>query len=477
MAVMKQKTDFSGLSEADKIVLLSMQQEQINLLKEQVTQLKTRLKKLEGQLAKNSRNSSKPPSSDLKPPKRTQSLRKKSGKKPGGQPGHEGHTLKMTDTPDEVITLTVHGCEHCGHTLNQRPDKAERRQVFDIPEPRLFITEYQAESKRCRRCGSVSKAAFPEAVTQPTQYGPRAQSLMAYLNQYQLLPYQRIREFFQAIYGQSVSAGTVVTTVKRLSHRLEQVEQAIKDFLQQATQAHADETSLKVNTQKQWLHTVGNENATHYAIHPNRGKQATQDIGILPSFKGTLTHDHWRSYFSYESIRHSLCNAHHLRELTFSHEHHQMTWAQGMIDLLMTIHDHKERQVKEQKSKFSPQQLTTYHKQYLQILRRGQKEQAMHGTRDSHNLLKRLKNYQQETLLFMYDFNISFTNNLSERDLRMVKVQQKISGGFRTDAGVEAFCRIRSIISTARKQGKNVFDVLQLAFQEILTLDHLTVKT
>lgn len=279
------------LSHAEKNILIDMLQEQILLLKEENKSIKQKIKKLEGNASKNSGNSNKPPSSDTKKPKKTTSSRKKSGKKPGGQRGHKGNHLAMNKKPDEIILLEVDECKHCGKNLKQAKCNIEHRQEFEIPKPKMWVTEYQAESKDCN-CGYTTTACFPKQITHPTQYGVRAKALMVYMNQYQLLPYERVSQFFQTIYNHKVSPATVVNAGNKLSSRLDKLDTQIKNMLTNENLAHCDETSMNINGAKQWLHTVGTENFTHYALHEKRGKQATLDIGILPEFKGTMVHDH-----------------------------------------------------------------------------------------------------------------------------------------------------------------------------------------
>jgi len=331
------------LGSAEKTIVIEMLQEQVNLLKEEVSRLKTKMKNLEGQIAKNSNNSSKPPSSDTKKPNKTTSSRKKSDKKPGGQPGHKGHHLAMKATPDETVVLSVDECKNCGNDLKGIANNIESRQVFEIPEPKFIVTEYQAESKGCKCCGYTTTACFPDGITHTAQYGKRARSLMVYMNQYQFVPFDRASQFFEAIYGHKVSPGTIVNAVDALAARLDNLDNEIKEALANAEVVHCDETSLSVSGTKHWLHTVGNEKLAHYALHPKRGVQATQDIGILPGFTGTMIHDHWKSYFVYEDSEHALCNAHHLRELRFINEHHNMKWAGTISSLLVYINEHKKK--------------------------------------------------------------------------------------------------------------------------------------
>ena len=466
------KEEIREMTSTEKAFLIDILQEKINLLQEQVHRLNAKLKNLEDQKSKNSKNSSKPPSSDQNKPKKTTSSRPKSDKKPGGQPGHKGHHLKKRAKPDEIIRLEVSSCDNCGNDLSKVKSAIEARQEFEIPPPKILITEYQSESKDCKCCGYTTSACFPEHITHITQYGIRAKSLMVYMNQYQYIPYDRASQFFETVYGHRVSAGTIVNAVSALANRLQGLDKQIKDFLVNSKLNHVDETSMSISGKKKWLHTVGNKNAAHFAFHQNRGVKATQEIGILPEFKGTLVHDCWKSYFLYE-CEHALCNAHHIRELRFMYENHNMKWANKMLEFLVNTNYHKHRHLDDCKVKFSKKILDAYNQKYDDIIAAAKKEHARHATKDSSNLLKRLINYNQETLLFMHDFTVPFTNNLAECDFRMAKVKQKISGCFRSLVGADNFCLIRNLLVTAKKNNKNVFDMFQQSLLEIISLDDL----
>jgi len=474
-------TDVSHMHDAEKTVFIEMLFEKINCLEEKIERLRAKNKFLEDNASKNSNNSHKPPSTDNKgkkgKPRKTTSSRTKSGKKPGGQDGHKGSHLKMSARPDEVITLPVTHCGHCHKNLKRSQADIEKRQMFEIPEPKMWITEYQSESKCCPNCNKTTKALYPEDITNKTQYGPRARTLMVYMNQYQFIPFKRVSEFFQSVYHHTVSAGTIVNAVRYLDNRIINVEKQIMDFIIQSKINHADESGANINGDKYWMHTVGNMQSTHFGMHKKRGRKATEAIGILPGYNGTLVHDHWKSYFTYTDCQHALCNAHHIRELRFLHEQQGIKWANKISDLLLEINRKKLKWIENGKDAFSARLLRKYNLKYDDILRKAKREQAIRGTIDSKNLLKRLLNYKDETLLFMNDFLVPFTNNLSEQDLRMPKIKQKISGCYRSLAGAYRFCRIRSMTSTAKKNGKNIFNTIELCFSKIISLDDLLVCT
>ncbi len=439
----------------------------------QVTDLQARLKALEDRLAQDSHNSHRPPSSDPAPRPRPKSLRQASGKKAGGQVGHAGTTLQPVEKPDHVVVHKAERCQNCQQSLKAvAAQDYDKRQVFDVPPLRLEVTEHQGERKECPHCHQITGAAFPEGVTHVTQYGEGVKSLSVYLNTYQLLPCERTAEFFQDVFSQGVSAGSVVNFNHECFTGLADYEQAVKEKITAAPQANFDETGTKVNGQLHWLHVAATPELTHYACHEKRGREALDAIGILPNFNGTAVHDHWAPYQHY-TCPHALCNAHHLRELTFIEEQDQQSWAKQMRDLLLDI----KKQAERNQVRFNTQRLEGFKQKYRRIVKKGLEENPLpaadampkkRGRRKkskSRNLVERFASYADEILAFAEDFTIPFDNNQAERDLRMMKVQQKISGSFRSRDGANVFCRIRGYISTNRKQGFNVLQALQHVFQ------------
>ena len=462
-------------------VLLEMDA-RIHALEQQVQDLSARLdvsekrvRDLEDQLAKNSCNSSKPPSTDGFKKPSPKSLRKKGQRNSGGQPGHAGHTLKMVEEPDHTEVHRVEECECCHRSLaDHEPDCVEKRQVHDLPPRRLVVTEHQAEIKLCA-CGHLNKAAFPEGVNAPVQYGPRARAAAVYLNNYQFLPYERTCELLDDLLACPMSEGTLANIIAECHERLEDPVARIKEQITQAAVAHFDETGSRVEGKLWWLHAASTVNATYYDIHRKRGSEAFDAIGILPDFIGRAVHDFWKPYFGYSCL-HGLCNAHHLRELIFVHEQHQQQWAGRMIDYLLDIKDAVD-QAAQTTDCLPENQIQAFEARYQQILDQGyaqnplpprpanaKKKRGRRKKSKPRNLLERLDEHRQEVLAFMYDFNVPFENNLAERDIRMMKVQQKISGMFRTEEGAKAFCRIRSYISTARKNAVGAIDALARLF-------------
>jgi len=450
--------------------------QRMDLLQEHIRQLEQELGKLKDQLAKNSRNSSKPPSTDGFNKPSPKSLRKKGQRKTGGQPGHTGHTLKMVAKPDHTEVHKVEQCDCCGHCLaDQAPEHVEKRQVHDLAPRRLVVTEHQSEIKRCP-CGHLNQAAFPEGVSAPVQYGSRVRATAVYLKNYQFLPYERTCELLEDLFGCGMSEGTLANITETCSEMLGEPVGQIKQQIGQAGVVRFDETGARVEARRQWLHAASTEKATYYEIHPKRGSEAIDHIGILPGFRGCAIHDFWKPYLKYQCA-HGLCNAHHLRELIFVHEQYQQDWADLMIDCLLDIKDAVD-QARETTDHLPENQILEFETRYQKILDDGytqnplpplpaqaKKKRGRRKKTKPRNLLERLDRYRKEALAFMYDFNVPFDNNLGERDIRMMKVQQKISGQFRSEQGAKAFCRIRSYISTARKNAINAIDAIARVFE------------
>lgn len=440
-----------------------------------ILQLLDRIEKLEAQLKKDSHNSSKPPSSDgLKKKQRTRSQRKRSGKKTGGQKGHKGKTLEQSDTPDEIVSLSVGICGSCGKSLEEHaPKDHERRQVFEIPQIDMHVTEYQAEIKDCPHCGAVNKADFPEDVIHKVQYGNYLKGVSVYFRNYQLIPLERAKEIFEDIFSVPLCEGTIVKITQKCAASLTGFRDWVVGKIIDSKVVNFDETGVNIGGTLHWLHSASTPVLTSYFVHNKRGSDACDAMGILPVFKGKAVHDHWQSYFKY-SCDHSLCNAHHIRELTFVHEHYKQEWAHKMITFLCELKCEVEK-VEIDGKLLEESRMKYYENRYKRILREGFKsnpppepEKVKKRGRKSKGkvlcLLERLRDYQKETLAFMYDFDVPFDNNLAERDIRMVKVQQKISGLFRTFSGAEQFCIIRSFISTLKKQGFSILDALEKIF-------------
>jgi transposase len=456
-------------------LLITQQQEQIARQEEQIAQLQARVKELEDRLATNSRNSSKPPSSDG-PAKQTHSLRQPSTRKSGGQPGHQGTTLKQVAEPDRILTHTPEQCVACGTWLGEVAGRLaeERRQVFELPPLKLQVTEHRVVIKECPVCGQENVGIFPEGVACGASYGAGVKSLLTSLHQEHLIPSERSCQIFEDWFGQPVSEGMLAAAVTVCAEELAETEVCIKQGVIGSAVANFDETGMYVEDKRGWLHSASTPQLTHYAYHDKRGLVATQAIGILPEFQGRAMHDAFSSYWQYD-CQHGLCNAHHLRELIFVHEQMNRAWAGEMKQLLVELKQAVDTAKEQDQAALAAAQLQEYEQRYAALLQVGAEEEQQHppppsgrrGTKKqskSKNLLDRLEKYREETLAFMHDFAVPFDNNLVERDLRMMKVKQKISGCFRTTSGARAFCRIRSYISTMKKQGHSVIAALKSVF-------------
>ena len=387
----------------------------------------------------------------------------------GGQPGNEGMTLKMVKHPDKRVRCKTQGKCSCGISLENLPvTRIEKRQEFDLPPQLIEVTEYEVEVKVCS-CGEEHHACCP--VNAPVQYGKRIQSLAVGMNQYQMIPFERLQEFFRDYFNVSVSDWWLLKTNQVCYENLAPAEEGIKQALISSAVLHSDETGLRSAGQRQWVHVASTATHTHYDLHAKRGKEAMDVIGILPHFTGNCVHDRYGSYEKYENCQHSNCNAHHLRDLQYIEEEMNRSWAKRMRRFLVWSNHLKKQGALDEVT------ISALSRHYDNILshallkepdellttsgKRGRK-----AKNKSLRLIETLQQKKEQTLRFLYDPKVPFDNNLAERDLRMIKVKQKISGGFRTFKGTQVFCRIRSYISTVKKQGYNVLDAIVLAINK-----------
>jgi transposase len=429
--------------------------------------LRAEVAELRAQLAGNSRNSSRPPSSDgLSKPSvdpRKRSLRERSSRQAGGQAGHEGVRLDPVEAPDERVEHHPERCGECGADLAgaDRLDEEERRQVFDLPErTALCVTEHVALRRRCR-CGVVTAGVFPSEVTVQTQYGPGVRALGVYLHVFQHLPYERACQLLADLLGAQVSSGTLTAWVEKAADGLCDFDTRLRELLIAAPVVHFDETGARIAGRLGWVHSASTDTLTRYVAHTRRGAVAIDAAGVLPSFRGVAVHDGWAPYRNYDTAEHALCNVHHLRELVAAAEAGH-TWPVAMSCLLLDTRELVQAARAAGRQRLTPRALGELAASYETIIAMGHQEHPASTAKRSkaHNLLLRLERDRAEVLRFAHDFNVPFSNNRAEQDIRMVKLQQKISGCWRTSEGAQRFLKIRGYISSARKNGLAPLDAL-----------------
>jgi transposase len=441
----------------------------------QIEKLEKRVHELERQLGKNSNNSSKPPSSDgLRKPT---NLRTPGGKK-GAPKGHEGTTLLSIDKPNEVVIHTLSTCAGCACSLDSvDSEDYEKRQVFDLPPPRIWVTEHRAEKKCCPQCGLEQRASFPERINAPTQYGDGFTAWTAYLHAYQMIPLNRISRFFANLTGYRPSEATLLSSLQTMFSVLEEAEQTIRDQLFQKPMVHADETGCQIEGKNNWMHVISDAKWTLLSVHPKRGNQAMDELRFLPHYKGSVVHDCLAAYFKDNySFGHAICNAHLLRECQGIAEHDGHEWAQRMKELLQESWKLAQASRHDQVP-LEADVIQAISEIYDDILEGGKNEWAKDIVKDKKgqrgpkakskaaNLGERFMIHKSSILRFLWDAYIPFDNNQAERDLRMVKVKQKVSGTFRTVEGAKVFARMRSVISTLLKQDHPVLSSLTNALR------------
>jgi transposase len=451
---MTQRPDLSKLSSDEKDAL--------------IVALLERIEELERRLGLNSSNSGKPPSSaGFKKPSRVNNQREKTGRKSGGQAGHEGTTLRQVATPDKVVDHCPPVCAGCGGVLSvEQTTGHQKRQVFDIVQPVVQVTEHRAHSCGCPACGSETQALFPAGVTAATQYGATVEALVVYLQAWQLLPEDRLAELMRDVFGVDVATSTIAAMGQRKARDLTGLAVHSEEQVKDAAVKHVDETGYRVAGVLHWLHVASTCLLTCYRTSAKRG-------AMLTGGRGITVHDFWRAYLTMVGVVHALCNAHHLRELKALRDIEKEPWARAMPRFLRQTCPAANLARAQQRS-LSPRFLAWLSARYDGILAQGfafpesqpplgagfPKHRGRIRRRPGHNLLLRLRDHKEATLRFLADPTVPFTNNQAERDLRMMKVRQKISGGFRSDTGAQTFTTLRTVLSTAPKQGWNILATL-----------------
>jgi len=441
-------------------------------LRARVRELEERLGDLEVRLGRTPRNSSMPPSAEglSKPPSRAE-RRAAAKRKPGKQPGTDGKHLAQVDDPDTTVIHTPESCGSCGAGLGGAPVvDTERRQVFDLPEIALFVTEHRAERRRCA-CGRETKAEFPKAARAPAAYGPGVRALATYLAVHQHLPLDRTAQLFCDLLGQEVSVGAISQMITEAANGTTEFTEHVRVLLRQADTVHFDETGARVNSRLGWVHGASNDWLTLLDCHLRRGRVAMEDMGVIAHMTGIAVHDGWRPYRNF-SVTHALCNAHHLRELEGVGVVWDQGWANELADLLIEAKIAVEEAVERGDTSLDDSMLHSIRVRYGKLVVKGFAANPApvagkrHGyEKKAYNLLFRLDTQRADVLRFCHDFRAPFTNNQAERDIRLVKLQQKISGSWRTTDGARNFCAIRSYISTLRKNRRDILGGLRLLFE------------
>ncbi len=435
---------------------------------------------LRSRLGTNSRNSSKPPSSDGYAKPAPKSRRVRSGKKPGKQPGDPGKHLAQVADPDLVVDHHPDHCGECGGSLASAPvTKVITRQVFDLPPVVALVTEHRCERRRCR-CGAETAAPFPAPATGPACYGPNLRALICYLVVRQHLPIKRVAELMRDAYGIPVSTGIIVAMVSEGAERLEDFLSSLRDQLRSADVVHADETGLRVAASLHWVHSVSTQDSTLYHLDARRGPTAIEAMDILAHLRGVVVHDGWlpyRTFAHHDEVEHALCNAHHLRELDAVKDTKGQEWARDMVAFLADTWHRVQVAKADGATSFGPDELASLRAAFFRILEAGHAANPLDDpeptpadllmTRSrprrspAGNIVRRFDKFPADVLRFATDFRVPFDNNEAERQVRMVKVQQKISGGFRTTSGATSWLALRSYLATVMKQGQSPLDALR----------------
>jgi transposase len=457
------------------ITLLLAALERNFLLEQKIIEHGKMIAELKAQLNQNSTNSSKPPSSDGYSKPAPKSLRKKSGKKPGGQYKHKGHGKSMADIVTETKVITPEACPYCGEgLLNVIGSKTDTHYVMEMQPVEVTVTEYKKEEKKCPTCGMKISVEFPYEASAPQQYGPNLKAFIVLLCETGMVAINRLTEILEAVSGIKISSGTVVNAIEKCAESLKEPIKCIKEAVKEAKVGYFDETGMRSQGKLKWLHTASSGLLTYLEMNKKRGKEAMDEIGILNDFKGTAVHDCFSSYWKYDCT-HSICNAHMLRELIFIEETTLQRWAKEMIGLLLEIKAAAEKMRMDGMKFMLKGELLKYIKRYDILVEEGLKRNPEQSKPEGRRgrakqskarlLLLRLNEHKEECLRFANDFNIPFTNNQAEQDIRMAKVKQKVSGCFRSDTGEKSFATIYSFIQTLKKNGVSVFGELVKVFK------------
>ena len=462
---MRKKADTKVMEEYSEFT----KEELIAIIMEQrrmIVELTARVRELEARCKQNSSNSSKPPSSDGLAKPAPKSLREKSGKKRGGQKGREGKGLKIEREPDKVIVVKPSICPECGSDLSEMPHfHSSIKYVYDV-RIEVELIKYEIEEAICLNCGAVVVGKPPEECSGTINYGNTIRALVTIMTNYAYVSIDKTHKILHDLIGLPISVGTVKNIMRQFAARTETSIETIKAKLLESPVLHVDETGERVAGQTQWVHSASNANYTLLTVHKKRGREGSESGGVLQNYTGTMVHDCWRPYFGFDKCQHALCCAHLLRELNAVTESGQI-WSTSMNALLLEMKKVVDRYKENEKSALSRYFHEKFQVRYDEILAQAREEIPPSTTRKkskAENLLKRLCEYHAEITRFTSDFHVPFDNNQAERDVRNVKVKQKVSGCFRTQEGAEDFARASSVIGTAVKFGQSVFGSVRKLF-------------
>lgn len=446
-------------------------EEEIQALKKRIAELEDKVAVLESRIKKDSSNSSKPPSSDGFKKPRTSSTREKSGRKPGGQVGHPGHTIKVDAVETKVIDRKEGTCQ-CGGEI-EFGDRYQSRRIVDI-RVTLFVTEERAYSGKCKICGKPFQASFSSEFSAPVKYGENIKALVAICNEYGNVPDKKTAEIVSSLCGDeiSMSAGTVVNIRTELAKRLDGTVKIIKQKLIESGVLNVDETGVRVNGELDWVNIFSNGQYTLFEHKQKRSDHCNDKEGILAFYTGILVHDHFKAYYKNKTATHAECNQHILRYLKSVIEIQEHPWAKRMTEFLLAAKKLKNERIASGENCLTPEELAQWEQEYIAILDEGDKEYeaAIEGKknirrfREEYCLLVRLRKYKDEHLRFLSDFNVPFGNWVAEHGAHFMKNKTRVAGGFRSSQGADNHMTIASVIATAKKQKKNIYSVIKKSF-------------
>ena len=453
--------------------------QQVASLTQSVSELNQTIKELQEQLKMNSKNSSKPPSSDglQKPPvNKNLSLRQSSGKKQGGQTGHQGTNLSVIANPDHIEHHMAPECESCPYhdTCLEHACVKETRHVIDAVVDVNVIAHEQILVNNCPLHGGKKQGNFPSDIKATVQYGPNLNALVVALTTVGAVSINRTHEILGSVFNIPLATGTISNMVSRLAESLAGTRERIRQQMISLGLIHCDETGTRVEGKTIWVHNASNSEFTYLTISTRRGKVGMDEADVLPYYHGIIVHDCWSSYWLYENLTHGICCAHLLRELNGVEQNHpEQTWATKFKDLILSMKKVRDKAAEQGKTELSYYHLHKFDKQYDEIIRKAYEENPIPITTEKKrgkkkkgkvaSLISRLDIYKESVCLFAKNLCVPFDNNQAERDIRMVKVKTKVSGCFRSMQGAQDYLTIMSYVGTAKKHRINAYEAIRNA--------------